>query len=215
MREGVAISGRPEQFRPPHFLRFGRGRVPPTWYGIIKYKEHLLTIWNDVSVRFSTANQVHGTSFVVFYFCFPTDLTPACPLGITMSTLQDTSDVEKHGLETTAIDGEPKLDIEQGKIQNTLSHPTDPSIGPGKVDDLIIDTVNAETEYTPEQFRKLRWKIDLFLLPLMWVCYGTQQSDKTAVSVQAVFGMRTDTHLVGQQFSCGWCFPFLCLVPIL
>lgn len=35
----------------------------------------------------------------------------------------------------------------------------------------------------------------------MWLCYGTQQADKTATSVMSVFGIRTDTHLEGQQFS--------------
>ncbi|KAL2210225.1 MFS general substrate transporter [Sarocladium strictum] len=49
--------------------------------------------------------------------------------------------------------------------------------------------------------RKLRWKIDLCLLPLMWFCYGTQQADKTSLSVQAVFGIREDNNLVGNQFN--------------
>jgi sugar phosphate permease len=44
-------------------------------------------------------------------------------------------------------------------------------------------------------------KIDLCLLPLMWFCYGTQQADKTSLSVQAVFGIREDNGLVGNQFN--------------
>ncbi|KAL4738450.1 major facilitator superfamily transporter [Aspergillus similis] len=56
-------------------------------------------------------------------------------------------------------------------------------------------------EYSDAYMRRLRWKIDLFLLPLMWLCYGTQQADKTSLSVQAVFGIREDTHLVGDQFN--------------
>jgi ACS family allantoate permease-like MFS transporter len=35
----------------------------------------------------------------------------------------------------------------------------------------------------------------------MWVCYGTQQADKTGISTMAVFGLREDTGLVGQQFN--------------
>jgi len=58
-------------------------------------------------------------------------------------------------------------DVEELKV---LSTPSQPSLGLGKIDDIIVDTINAETEYTPEQFRKLRWKIDFWLLPLMWVC---------------------------------------------
>lgn len=79
-----------------------------------------------------------------------------------------------------------------------------------KIDDLDVNTkpndviegiVEDATEYSDAYFRKLRIKIDLFLLPLMWVCYGTQQADKTSLSVQAVFGLREDTGLVGEQFN--------------
>ncbi|KAL1384748.1 major facilitator superfamily domain-containing protein [Phyllosticta capitalensis] len=58
-----------------------------------------------------------------------------------------------------------------------------------------------ESDYSPEEYKLLLKKIDRYLLPLMWFCYGIQQTDKTAVSTQALFGMREDTHLVGQQYS--------------
>jgi MFS transporter, ACS family, allantoate permease len=35
----------------------------------------------------------------------------------------------------------------------------------------------------------------------MWVAYGVQQADKTGISIQALFGLREDTGLVGQQYS--------------
>ncbi|KAH8885587.1 MFS general substrate transporter [Thozetella sp. PMI_491] len=35
----------------------------------------------------------------------------------------------------------------------------------------------------------------------MWLCYGIQQTDKTSIGTQATFGLRTDTGLVGQQYS--------------
>ncbi|KAF2765001.1 MFS general substrate transporter [Teratosphaeria nubilosa] len=35
----------------------------------------------------------------------------------------------------------------------------------------------------------------------MWFCYGVQQTDKTATGTQAIFGLREDTHLHGQQYS--------------
>ncbi|KAK1842642.1 major facilitator superfamily transporter [Colletotrichum chrysophilum] len=70
-----------------------------------------------------------------------------------------------------------------------------------KPNDVIEGIIEDATEYSDSYFRKLRFKIDLFLLPLMWVCYGTQQADKTSLSVQAVFGLREDTGLVGEQFN--------------
>ncbi|KAK5133332.1 hypothetical protein LTR08_007857 [Meristemomyces frigidus] len=59
----------------------------------------------------------------------------------------------------------------------------------------------CETDYSPEEYKKLLRKIDRYLLPLMWFCYGVQQTDKTSLGTQAIFGLRTDTHLHGQQYS--------------
>ncbi|KAK0212608.1 MFS general substrate transporter [Desarmillaria ectypa] len=50
--------------------------------------------------------------------------------------------------------------------------------------------VVAVQEYTPEQYKKLKLKIDIYLLPLMWLC-----------CVMATFGLREDTGLHGQQYS--------------
>jgi MFS family permease len=47
----------------------------------------------------------------------------------------------------------------------------------------------------------LKRKVDRYLLPLMWLCYGIQQTDKTSIGTQATFGLRQDTGLVGQQYS--------------
>ena len=58
-----------------------------------------------------------------------------------------------------------------------------------------------ESDYSPEEYKKLLKKIDRYLLPLMWFCYGIQQTDKTMIGTQALFGLRADTHLKGQQYS--------------
>lgn len=75
------------------------------------------------------------------------------------------------------------------------------------IDELIVST---EGQYSEEQYSKLRRKADFYLLPLMWLCYGIQQTDKTAIGTQATFGMRADTHLVGQQYS--WLTTIFCVL---
>jgi hypothetical protein len=72
--------------------------------------------------------------------------------------------------------------------------------------------VAAEGEYTEEQYKRLRTKIDRYLLPLMWLCYGIQQTDKTALGTQATFGLREDTGLRGQQYS--WLTTIFCTVTV-
>lgn len=44
--------------------------------------------------------------------------------------------------------------------------------------------------YSDAEYKKLKRKIDRYLLPLMWLCYGIQQTDKTSLGVQATFGLR-------------------------
>ncbi|KAI3318913.1 MFS general substrate transporter [Xylariaceae sp. AK1471] len=65
----------------------------------------------------------------------------------------------------------------------------------------VENAINVASEYSEEYYRKLLWKIDLCLLPLMWISYGTQQADKNSLSTQAVFGIRADTGLIGDQFN--------------
>ncbi|RWA12074.1 hypothetical protein EKO27_g3027 [Xylaria grammica] len=67
--------------------------------------------------------------------------------------------------------------------------------------EVLENAVDAVYEYSEGYYQKLLWKIDLWLLPLMWFSYGTQQADKNSLSTQAVFGIREDTGLVGDQFN--------------
>ncbi|KAJ7472042.1 major facilitator superfamily domain-containing protein [Mycena latifolia] len=55
-------------------------------------------------------------------------------------------------------------------------------------------------DYTPSDYARVLRKVDRCLLPLMWLCYGIQQSDKTSLGNQAIFGLRTDTGLKGQEY---------------
>ena len=52
-----------------------------------------------------------------------------------------------------------------------------------------------------EKFAALVKKVDWKLMPLLMVTYGLQLIDKTTLSYSAVFGLETETHLIGQQYS--------------
>ncbi|OAA59209.1 major facilitator superfamily transporter [Niveomyces insectorum RCEF 264] len=58
----------------------------------------------------------------------------------------------------------------------------------------------AEPE-DPEAARRLRWKIDLRLLPVICLTYALQSIDKTTLGYAAVFGVQADLHLVGSAYS--------------
>lgn len=53
----------------------------------------------------------------------------------------------------------------------------------------------------PVRMKKLVRKIDLTIAPLLAAVYFLQFLDKTTLSYTAVMGLRTDTHLVGQDYS--------------
>ena len=64
----------------------------------------------------------------------------------------------------------------------------------------IAEEGNAILE-DPKRMNRLLWKIDLTIAPLLAAVYFLQYLDKTTLSYTAVMGIRTDTHLVGQDYS--------------
>ncbi|CEJ60725.1 hypothetical protein PMG11_09288 [Penicillium brasilianum] len=56
-------------------------------------------------------------------------------------------------------------------------------------------------EYTAEEERQLRWKIDLRLVTVMLIVNGIQFVDKLTISYAATYGMVTEAHLKGQEYS--------------
>jgi ACS family allantoate permease-like MFS transporter len=76
----------------------------------------------------------------------------------------------------------------------------------GDVDEAMEYAVEAEQEavqISPEEERKLLWKIDLFLLPLICLLYAIQFMDKVSTGYAAVMGLRKYYHMHGNQYS--WC----------
>ncbi|WWC62323.1 uncharacterized protein I303_104919 [Kwoniella dejecticola CBS 10117] len=63
------------------------------------------------------------------------------------------------------------------------------------------DVILAEESYSEEEYKRLRWKFDLTLMPILMLTYGLQYADKVSLSSGVVFGLKTDTHLTGDQYS--------------
>ncbi|KAL2850145.1 major facilitator superfamily domain-containing protein [Aspergillus pseudoustus] len=54
---------------------------------------------------------------------------------------------------------------------------------------------------SPEDDRRILRKVDLCLIPLLFLSYLFQYLDKQAMGYSAILGLRTDMHLVGQDYS--------------
>ncbi|KAI1064180.1 hypothetical protein LB506_007949 [Fusarium annulatum] len=55
--------------------------------------------------------------------------------------------------------------------------------------------------YSSKEDARVRWKLDLILLPMMVCTYVLNYMDKVALSEASIFGIKEDLNLVGQQYS--------------
>ncbi|EEP82848.1 predicted protein [Uncinocarpus reesii 1704] len=60
--------------------------------------------------------------------------------------------------------------------------------------DVLVDA-------SDEEFRRVRWKIDLVLMPLLSFCYMLQFLDKQSLNYSTLLGMLQDTKLKGSEYS--------------
>ncbi|CAG8333617.1 unnamed protein product [Penicillium salamii] len=56
-------------------------------------------------------------------------------------------------------------------------------------------------EYTPEEAKKVLRKIDVVIIPLLFLIYMLQYLDKNSINFASVYGLKSGTHLHGQQYS--------------
>ncbi|KAH7025665.1 uncharacterized protein B0I36DRAFT_293256 [Microdochium trichocladiopsis] len=56
-------------------------------------------------------------------------------------------------------------------------------------------------DYAPHEEARVRWKLDLILMPMMVLTYVLCYMDKVALSEASVFGIQKDLGLVGQQYN--------------
>ncbi|KAL4862333.1 hypothetical protein BDV12DRAFT_203161 [Aspergillus spectabilis] len=64
-----------------------------------------------------------------------------------------------------------------------------------------LDAGIADALLTPEEARRVLWKIDLILIPLIMVTVILAAVDKVIISNASIYGMSADTHLTGNQYS--------------
>jgi hypothetical protein len=98
---------------------------------------------------------------------------------------------------------------DEGGPHNVVAVENIPPKHAGGVEDLAGKDKAAEllqhaTEaviVTPEENARILKKIDLTILPIMLAVYFLQGLDKATLSYASVFGLITDAHLVGQDYS--------------
>ncbi|KAL4938921.1 hypothetical protein BDV06DRAFT_231455 [Aspergillus oleicola] len=64
-----------------------------------------------------------------------------------------------------------------------------------------LDASITETPISPSEARRVLWKIDLILIPLIMVTVVLAAVDKVIISNASIYGMSDDAHLTGNQYS--------------
>ncbi|KAF2710172.1 putative allantoate permease [Pleomassaria siparia CBS 279.74] len=122
--------------------------------------------------------------------------------------MSDTKDIQRSVSSGTDIEVATSYPIGEGDASS------DVDIAAGYAYQLTGD--NA---YLPREWTRLRWKLDLRLVPLLWfnVTLGAMDKVTTATATAALYGFRADTGLTGDRYSwvgsafyfgyLFWCFP--------
>lgn len=91
---------------------------------------------------------------------------------------------------------------EQSHVHTVAAH-TFAEKAPENHDDAL-DFLRATDEgftYTDKEARRVKWKIDLILMPMLLITNLLGFLDKAVLSQAAVWGLLDDAHLKGQQYS--------------
>ncbi|KAJ5716329.1 Major facilitator superfamily domain general substrate transporter [Penicillium malachiteum] len=64
-----------------------------------------------------------------------------------------------------------------------------------------LDPAVAAEPISESEARRVLWKIDLIIIPMIMVTVVLAAIDKVIISNAAIYGMKTDTHLTGNEYS--------------
>jgi len=102
-------------------------------------------------------------------------------------TISDSADIKKEVVSVEELPHKDAENLKDADIAATFLAHLDPSVA--------RDPISSKEE------RRLLWKVDLTILPLILVTVVLAAIDKVIISNAAIYGMTEDAHLTGNQFS--------------
>lgn len=113
------------------------------------------------------------------------------------------SDSKEIGLSTSHSAGQ----VEEGVTYSIHKSPT----VDGDIAAVYADQLTGDNAYTRKEWVRLRWKLDMRFVPLLWFNVTLGAMDKVTTSTAALYGFREDTQLTGNRYSwVGSAFYVLC-----
>jgi hypothetical protein len=103
---------------------------------------------------------------------------------------------------------DPKTAITPGDMEETYSNgvtkeTTSMATTSGDVDVAAkyANQFTGENAWTIKEWRRLRWKLDMRLVPLLWFNVTLGAMDKVTTATAALYDFRQDTNLTGDRYS--------------
>ncbi|KAJ5358814.1 major facilitator superfamily domain-containing protein [Penicillium cataractarum] len=90
--------------------------------------------------------------------------------------------------------GHPTMQSELEKITYAMKDPE-------AAQDVQVEESQEFLEYTEEESKRVKRKIDFILLPLLCLCYVFSFLDKTLLNYSSIFGIKEALHLKGTDYS--------------
>ncbi|KAI4917328.1 hypothetical protein J4E90_003835 [Alternaria incomplexa] len=97
---------------------------------------------------------------------------------------------------------------DDSKVMSSADIEDTHSVKMGEVSSANVDVAAAyahhltgENAYTRKEATRLRWKLDLRLVPLLWFNITLGAMDKVTTATAALYGFRADTGLTGDRYS--------------
>lgn len=85
--------------------------------------------------------------------------------------------------------------------ERKLAQDSKPALEAGDAEHIEHGDKATGVVCTAEDDRRIRKRMDTFLLPVLMIIYFLQIADKTIIGLTAVYGLRDDANLVGNQYS--------------
>ncbi|ORY23946.1 major facilitator superfamily transporter [Naematelia encephala] len=113
------------------------------------------------------------------------EITPVSPIA------NEQSEAEKSTIEHVETGAEQGTSPAHGKHHH----------GHGDTAAEMLARVGGRVEYTEAEATRVKRKIDWMLMPLMVTMYFMSFFDKQTLAFSSTYGLQTETHLVGNQYS--------------
>ncbi|OAA59658.1 Major facilitator superfamily domain, general substrate transporter [Niveomyces insectorum RCEF 264] len=102
---------------------------------------------------------------------------------------------EKVGLEADVQAPTKESSIDQGAVEHSKQEDRG-------IDDALVFATEHHVDYvSPEEDRRLLWKIDLVILPILLTTYSLKFLDQQAMSYSSNFSLLSDMHLSVNQYA--------------